>query len=111
LLACLTAWGHPNRASVPLMPEDGCEVRLHGTTLHSSVLRYDDLCRSRHKSDDLLVNPHISGHPASANPVFHLRRAVANSWFDSYTESFEAVWAAARPWEPGPERGPYDGQN
>jgi transcriptional regulator with XRE-family HTH domain len=86
----------------PLLPEDSCEVRLHETTLYNSLFRYDD---------DLLVNPHIFGQPASANPVFYLRRAVASGWFDSYTESFEAVWAGARPWEPGPEGSPCDGQN
>jgi hypothetical protein len=77
-------------------------VRLHETTLYNSLFRYDD---------DLLVNPHIFGQPASANPVFYLRRAGASGWFDSYTESFEVVWADARPWEPGLEGGPCDGQN
>jgi transcriptional regulator with XRE-family HTH domain len=75
----------------PLLPEDGCEVRLHDTTLYNSLFRYDD---------DLLVNPHIFGQPASANPVFHLKRADANGWFDSYTEGFESVWAGARHWAP-----------
>jgi transcriptional regulator with XRE-family HTH domain len=78
----------------PLLPEDGCEVRLHDTTLYNSLFRYDE---------DLLVNPHIFGQPASANPVFHLKRVDTLGWFDSYTGSFEAVWADARPWVPGQE--------
>jgi len=84
------------------VPENGCEVRLHDTTLYNSLFRYDD---------NLLVNLHIFGQPASANPVFHLRRADASGWFDSYTESFEAVWASARPWEPDQEGGACDGKN
>lgn len=86
----------------PLLPEKGCEVRLHDTTLYSSLFRYDD---------QLLVNPHIFGQPASANPVLHLRWTEASGWFESYTESFDAVWARARPWAPGQEGTPADGQD
>lgn len=75
-----------------LLTEERCEVRLHDTTLYSSLFRYDD---------DLLVNPHIFGQPASANPVLHLKRGSADGWFARYTEGFEAVWASARPWTPG----------
>lgn len=38
-----------------LLTVDGCEVRLHGTTLYTSLFRYDDT---------LLANPHIYGQPA-----------------------------------------------
>jgi transcriptional regulator with XRE-family HTH domain len=86
----------------PLLPEAGCEVRLHDTTLYNSIFRYDET---------LLVNPHIFGQPASANPVLHLKRADANGWFDSYTESFETVWAVARLWAPSREGTAADGQN
>lgn len=75
----------------PLLPQRGCEIRLHDTTLYNSLFRYDE---------DLLVNPHIYGRPASANPVFHVRRIDVGSLFGSYIESFEAVWAAAQPWQP-----------
>jgi hypothetical protein len=85
-----------------LRPDDGCEVRLHDTTLYNSLFRYDD---------NLLVNPHIFGQPASANPVLHLRRADTAGWFESYTSSFEAVWAGARPWTPQEEGIRADGQN
>jgi hypothetical protein len=74
-----------------LESDEGCEVRLHDTTLYNSLFRYDD---------DILVNPHIFGQPASANPLLHMRRTSTPDWFDSYTSSFEAVWASARPWKP-----------
>lgn len=69
----------------------GCEVRLHDTTLYNSLFRYDD---------QLLVNPHIWGEPASANPVIRLKRMEDTDWFGRYTGSFEAVWNTARPWAP-----------
>ncbi|HEY8980473.1 MAG TPA: XRE family transcriptional regulator [Streptomyces sp.] len=78
----------------PLLTEAGCEVRLHDTTLYSSLFRYDD---------DLLVNPHIWGQPASANPLLHLRRVNDSGWFDNYAQSFDAVWALSRPWTPDRE--------
>ncbi|WP_406058599.1 helix-turn-helix domain-containing protein [Streptomyces sp. NBC_01077] len=86
----------------PLLPEAGCEVRLHDTTLYNSLFRYDD---------DLLVNPHVWGQPASANPLFHLRRVDATSWFDNYAQSFDAVWAGARPWTPDHEGTAAHGQD
>lgn len=71
--------------------DQGCEVRLHDTTLYHSLFRYDD---------NLLVNPHVWGQPAMANPVLHLRRGGEHGWFDHYAQSFDAVWAGARPWQP-----------
>lgn len=65
-----------------LLPEARCEVRLHDTTLYNSLFRYDD---------NLLVNPHVFGQPASANPLLHLKRVDATGWFDNYAQSFEAV--------------------
>jgi hypothetical protein len=44
----------------PLVDVDGVEVRLHATTLYASLFRYDD---------EILVNPHAFGEPASANPI------------------------------------------
>lgn len=78
----------------PLLAAPGCEVRLHDTTLYSSLFRYDD---------DLLVNPHVFGQPASANPLFHLKRGDTTGWYDNYAQSFEAVWGSARPWKPDEE--------
>jgi hypothetical protein len=48
----------------------------------------------------LLVNPHVWGQPASANPLFELRRLEEDGWFDHYTGSFDAVWETAKPWSP-----------
>jgi len=86
----------------PLLSEAGCEVRLHDTTLYTSMFRYDN---------NLLVNPHIWGQPASANPILHLRRADTAGWFDNYAQSFEAVWATARPWTPDQEGPASHGQD
>lgn len=69
----------------------GCEVRLHGTTLYASLFRFDDT---------MLVNPHMWGMPASANPVLHLRRIQNSAWFDGYRRSFDAVWETAVTWDP-----------
>ncbi len=86
----------------PLLHEAGCEVRLHDTTLYSSLFRYDD---------NLLVNPHVFGQPASANPLLHLRRVEDAGWFDIYSESFDAVWARALPWTPDQEGNTAHGQD
>jgi transcriptional regulator with XRE-family HTH domain len=68
---------------------DGCEIRLHPTTLYSSLFRYDD---------EILTNPHVFGEAASANPTFHFRRVDGGGLFDHYLNSFERVWATAMPW-------------
>ncbi|MFI9275560.1 XRE family transcriptional regulator [Kitasatospora sp. NPDC052896] len=73
----------------PLLGTPGCEIRLHDTTLYNSLFRYDD---------DLLVNPHVWGQPASANPLLHLQKDGELGWFDGYARSFDAVWDSARPW-------------
>lgn len=67
----------------------GCEVRLHGCALYASIFRYDS---------DAMINPHIWGSPASANPLLHIRDAGEDSMFDKYAESFEKVWDRAKPW-------------
>ncbi|MGY3680828.1 transcriptional regulator with XRE-family HTH domain [Streptomyces sp. TE33382] len=86
----------------PLLAEAGCEVRLHDTTLYTSLFRYDD---------DLLINPHVWGQPASANPLLHLKRVDSSGWFDNYAQSFDAVWAGARPWTPDQEVSSSHGQD
>jgi len=86
----------------PLPSTPGCEVRLHNTTLYNSLFRYDD---------DLLVNPHVFGQPASANPLMHLKRVDSSGWFDNYAQSFEAVWAGAHAWKPDQEGTPANGQD
>ncbi|WP_434600438.1 helix-turn-helix domain-containing protein [Streptomyces sp. A5-4] len=86
----------------PLLSEAGCQIRLHDTTLYTSLFRYDD---------QLLVNPHVWGQPASANPLLHLKRVDATGWFDNYAQSFEAVWANARSWTPDQEGTSSRGQD
>jgi hypothetical protein len=68
---------------------DGCEVRLHATTLYASLFRYDD---------EILVNPHAYGEPASANATFHFRRLDGATAANHYMASFDRVWAEAVPW-------------
>jgi len=73
----------------PLTERAGCTVRLHATTLYASLFRYDD---------EILVNPHAYGEPASANPTLHLRRLDGGTVAAHYIGSFERVWASAVPW-------------
>lgn len=66
----------------------GVEFRVHGTVLYNSIYRGDD---------ELLVNPHVHGVGAYLAPVLHLRRLPQGTMFATYAESFERVWAEARP--------------
>jgi hypothetical protein len=74
-----------------LLGVPGCEIRLHDATLYASIFRYDD---------HMILNPHIWGQPASANPVLQLRRHDDTGWFDRYADSFSSVWETAVPWIP-----------
>jgi hypothetical protein len=65
------------------------EMRLHSCTLYASLFRYDD---------EIMVNPHIWGEPASANPVLHMRRLDGGQVAGVYMDSFEKVWDTAKPW-------------
>jgi transcriptional regulator with XRE-family HTH domain len=67
------------------------EIRLHDTPLYNSIYRFDD---------EMLVNVHVYGILAAYTPTLHLRR-VDGAWFNTYLESFERVWASARPLERG----------
>lgn len=72
----------------PIATVDGIEIRTHGTTLYNSIYRYDD---------DMIVNPHVYGFQAPHAPALHLRRLSAGDLFETYSESFEAVWKASKP--------------
>ncbi|MBT2419663.1 helix-turn-helix transcriptional regulator [Streptomyces sp. ISL-22] len=72
----------------PLVGTPGIDVRTHGTTLYSSLYRADD---------QQLINAHVWGVNAYAAPVWHLRRHQEGGMFDTYAESFDAVWATATP--------------
>jgi hypothetical protein len=78
-----------------LVETPGCGVRLHNTTVYASVFRYDT---------EAMINPHVWGSPASANPLLHVRDVGPDGMFSKYIESFERVWIGAKPWVPGDKR-------
>lgn len=73
-----------------LIETENVEIRLHDTTLYNSLFRYDD---------DVMVNNHVYGEPASLNPTLHLRRIDGGLLFDHYSSSFDRVWDTAKPWQ------------
>ncbi|WP_300614416.1 XRE family transcriptional regulator [Trebonia sp.] len=74
----------------PLSMVENAEIRLHGTVLYNSIYRADE---------QLLVNTHIYGVMANNAPVFHLRKIPGGDMAATYLESFERVWAVAKPYE------------
>jgi len=70
----------------PLVEEPGVSLRLHDTVLYNSICRGDD---------ELMVNTHLYGCPASHAPVLHLRRTRSDGMASTYLDSFEQVWASA----------------
>jgi len=72
-----------------LVDVPGCAIRIHDTTLYASIFRYDS---------EAMINPHIWGQPASANPVLHVRDTGEDSMFQKYTGSFAQIWDQAMPW-------------
>lgn len=62
-----------------------------GTTLHNSLYRADDQV--------LANNVHVWGVNVSGAPVWHLRRHDSGAMFDTYADSFDAVWETASPVE------------
>jgi transcriptional regulator with XRE-family HTH domain len=71
-----------------LMDVGGVEVRRHSTVLYNSFYRGDD---------QLFVNSHIYGAPATDAPVLHLRSVAGGDMVNMYLESFEKVWDSAIP--------------
>ena len=65
------------------------EMRLHSCIVYASLFRYDD---------EIMVNPHAWGEPASANPVLYLRRLDGGQVAAHYMNSFDRVWDTAKPW-------------
>lgn len=70
----------------PLFEHDGVEIRLHGTTLYTSMYWADDV---------LLANTHVYGAPAAQSPVLHLHRVPGARLFEHYARSYELVWNQA----------------
>ncbi len=71
---------------------DAGAVRTTGATLYNSVFRFDD---------ELLVNTHFWGSPASDSPVFHFRRRGDRGLASTAFRSFERVWEDAQPLSAG----------
>lgn len=78
--------GNAQRFVRPLARLDGIEIRLHDTTLYNTVFRFDD---------SMIVNLHAYGIPAAHAPVLHFTRDAAPDLFETYTNTFERVWARA----------------
>src|SRR6266511_2589034 len=66
---------------------DVARIRLHDTPLYNSIYRL---------ADELLVNLHVYGLLVAYTPCLHIRR-IDGQFFNTYLESFECVWASARP--------------
>lgn len=79
---------HALHLYAPLATEPGAAIRLHDTILYNSIYRADS---------ELLVNPHAYGCPAAQAPVLHLRRTRDDGMAATYLDSFERIWATARP--------------
>jgi hypothetical protein len=47
----------------------------------------------------MIINPHVYGKMAPHAPALHLHRLSAGSIFDTYRESFDAVWFQADPYD------------
>lgn len=71
----------------PLLAVPGIEVGIHATILYNSIYRADD---------QMLVNGHVWGVNAYGAPIWHLRRAEDGGLFDTYADSFDAVWDTAQ---------------
>jgi hypothetical protein len=71
----------------PLAKARGVSVRLHGTTLYTSVYRGDD---------EMIANPHVYGLPAAQAPAIRLRRLSAGGLFDTYGAMYDRVWDNAK---------------
>jgi transcriptional regulator with XRE-family HTH domain len=89
------ALGAKIRACLSYFPDlvgsPNCDIRLHNHTLYASIFRYDD---------QAMINPHIWGSPASANPILHIRRIGEECTFTKYLNSFDRVWEQSKPWYP-----------
>lgn len=79
---CRLTWSY----WTPFLGEQGIEARKHGSTLYSSLFRFDDT---------LLVNTHALGVAASHSPVLHLRKVAGGRLVEQYVRSLEMCWGGA----------------
>lgn len=77
---------------LPVQQADADSVRKTDTTLYASLLRFDD---------EVLVNSHFWGNPASDSPVFHFRRRGSSGIATTALRSFDRVWEQAQPLSAG----------
>jgi hypothetical protein len=70
----------------PLQGVPSIEVRTHDTVLYNSIYRFDS---------DMIVNPHVYGKTAPMAPAMHLRKNLTYGLFNTYADSFEAVWGSS----------------
>ncbi|GAA3730253.1 transcriptional regulator with XRE-family HTH domain [Spinactinospora alkalitolerans] len=70
----------------PLLGVEGIDLRLHQTVLYNSIYRADD---------QLLINQHVYGAPASTTPVFHIDGRASRDMAATYLQSFERTWKVA----------------
>lgn len=52
---------------------------------------------------ELIINIHVYGILAAYTPCLRIRR-IDGAYFNTYLESFERVWASARPFDGAPAR-------
>ena len=71
----------------PLCAVPNVEIRLHQAILYNSIYRADD---------QLFINQHTYGVPASHSPVFLLGVVPRGDMANIYLGSFERIWADAR---------------
>ena len=71
------------RATTP-----GLAIRMHQTTLYTSMFRVDD---------DMIVNFHIYGSPGRNNPVMVFARADEPRLWATFDQAFNRVWDNAKP--------------
>jgi hypothetical protein len=72
----------------PFADDQEVAMRLHGSTLYTSIYRADD---------EMIANPHIIGLPAAQAPALHLRRIATGGLFDTYATAYDRVWDNAKP--------------
>ncbi|MGH3166942.1 MAG: XRE family transcriptional regulator [Trebonia sp.] len=72
----------------PLCVVENIEVRVHRAVLYNSIYRADD---------QLFVNQHTYGIPATKAPVFCLSKTGGGEMAVQYLDSFERVWASSAP--------------
>ena len=71
----------------PLCTVSNIEMRLHQAILYNSIYRADD---------QLFINQHTYGVPASHSPVFLLGAVSRGDMANTYLGSFEHVWTDAQ---------------